>query len=181
MLDWKKWKSSEMSLLEFLLLKLVYESAQKPLPFNIAEEIELDLFIDLEKSGYVRTGFNKIYITAKGVDVFDTGNINFEQFFNMFPQKVPNGQGGHRILRAVDITARNAADAFRKWKMVTGSNSNKEEYIISCLKAELNSRQRNNDLQYMNNILAWLNGRKWEMYAHLVDEPKKENNSEKSI
>jgi len=181
MLDWTKWKRPDMNLLEFLLLNLVFTNATQKLPFELNDEISVDLYNTLEAKGYVRSGFNKLYITPKGMAVFESNNIMFEKFFNLFPQKVPNGNSGYRILRSVDIGSRNASEAFRKWKMVTGNNSKKEEHIFKCLEAEVIARHRNGDLQYMNNIITWLHGRKWEFYEHLIDDIPKEVNTEKSI
>lgn len=163
-------------------MNLIHLSANSKISFNPKDEVDDDLFKPLLEDGYVRDGFAQYYLTRKGVDFFDSGDENFKEFFELFPQRVPNGQGGERTLRAVSINSKNANDAFRKWRSTTLNNEDKEKHIIACLAAEIVHRKRSNSLTYMNNILTWLHQKKWEMYEHLIDIPKTDSlNKEKSI
>jgi hypothetical protein len=182
MLDWKKWKNSELSLIEFLLLNLIYQSSNSNIPFNPKEELDNLLFESLVKKEYIREGAEKFYLAVKGAEFFNTGRDNFEVFFNTFPQKVPDNRGGDRLLRAVNLQSKNGSEAYRKWKMATVGNEEKENHLINCLKAEINVRASQGQMPYMNNILTCLTQKKWEFYEHLVDEQQKEKKPhEKSI
>jgi len=186
MLDWKKWKESKMPLMDFLLLTLIYWESNQKTPVKIKEHLKDDdiytYFLRLIARGYIREGVEKYYLTAKGLEVFNSGQDNFKDFYELFPQKVPNNTGGERILRAVSMDSMSGRDAYRRWKMITGGNEEKERHIIACLAAEITQRTRQGDLAYMNNISTWLNKRKWEMYEHLIELPQKDPvNKEKSI
>ena len=182
MMDWKKWKDSKMSLMDFILLNLVYQSSLSKLPFNLKDEVDEKLFTSLIHNQYVRNGDDKYYMAIGGINIFTTPKTNFETFFTIFPQKVPNNKGGDRLLRASSIYSKNGSEAYRKWKQYTAGSENKEKHLTDCLKAEVMLRTKQGDLPYMNNIITWFNQKKWEFYEYLLTEDESKGfNIEKSI
>jgi len=136
MLDWKKWEGSGMSLMDFLVLNIVYQDSLSKLPFNPKDELSEEDFKSLLDAGYIRSGTEKHYMTVKGANVFIIPQTNFQKFFELFPHKVSNGRGGYRMLRASEPNSKNGNEAYRKWRMVTASSTDKEEHLIKCLQAE---------------------------------------------
>lgn len=109
--------------------------------------------------------YHKWLVAHELVDV-DIGWIDakFEEFWDIFPQKTPNG----RVLRAVRTTAKTASTAHALFKREIKSVT-EADLAIRGLKLELLSRQQNNGLEYINNIQTYIRGNLWEMYDDGLD------------
>ena len=93
----------------------------------------------------------------------------FEKFYNTFPHTVPVDHGDPRPLRASSINT-NTAKVFKtKWSRKVRSNLELQAKIIKILEAEIQWREENDTLKYMNNIDTWLNNYNWEKYEYLLN------------
>lgn len=89
----------------------------------------------------------------------------FEEFWNIFPRRTPS----KRILRASTTTAKTAELAFALFKRGIKSEED-ADIAIRGLKLELISRQKNNGLEYINNVQTYIRNRNWELYLDSTDE-----------
>jgi hypothetical protein len=125
----------------------------------------------LERNGFIKVGeyilekgYNKVTLTKKAVELFEsTGNDKlFEELWSLFPQKVDDGRGGFRVLRAVSIESKDAEVCRAKYLAIIKGRIEIHSHIIKCLKAQLHAEKYK--LMYLNNLQTWLNQKIWERY-----------------
>lgn len=127
---------------------------------------------NLVKKGYiVKLSNDQIIPSPKAVNYFESSET-FEKFYNTFPHKVPGRFGEERPLRNASVESNGALVTKGIFKSKTKGNQRLQQHIIEVLEAEIQWRENNNSLQYMNNIDTWLRQNNFEKYEYLL-----ENNS----
>jgi hypothetical protein len=88
----------------------------------------------------------------------------FIEFYEAFPNSVPDGRGGRRVLKAKSHESRDFEVARRKYMTLVKKNP-----VIhrSIMKGLAKQKEQVSKLQFMNAIETWINQRVWERY---VDE-----------
>jgi len=172
-------QEKRMSVNQYLaLMKLyLYEKELKILPIRIYED-ELEF---LEEQGYIARTENNVLLTDTGRGIFEQGGDLFEEFFSLFPHRVPNNAGGFRVLgtKASDTIMGNKMR--RKWNLITKGNATLQKTIIESLRYELKHREQTGALAYMQNMETWLNNGTWERYQDMIEEEKNTKKREDKI
>jgi superfamily II RNA helicase len=124
------------------------------------EEVE-----ELIERSFILQDDSGIYLTQKSEQIFSTkeeAQKLFNNIWGIYPKKTPNG----RLLRPLSVDSQIGRAAFRKLKKhLTNFKTYKE--ILNALKSEINIRNRNRSLNYMQHINTWINQQGWETY---IDE-----------
>ncbi|MFW6225494.1 MAG: hypothetical protein ACOC3V_00880 [bacterium] len=141
---------------------------------SIKNIIDYDFTIDnieklIEKGFVKRLSNNQLIPTPKAVVYFESSEM-FEEFYYTFPHKVPGRFGDERPLRNASVESNGALVTKGIFKRITKGNQTLQRHIIDVLKAEIQWRENNNSLQYMNNIDTWLRQNNYEKYEYLLDQ-----------
>ncbi len=167
----------------YVWLFLIYKKEEdRAWSLSFLQQADLEY---LERNGFIRLGryilvkgYNNVYLTKKAIELFEsTGNDKlFEQLWDLFPQKVDDGKGGYRVLRAVNIDSKDGEICRAKYLAIIKGQPELHIHIIKCLTTQL--RVDKHRLTYMNNLATWLNQRIWERYEGLdnIEEEKKIKN-----
>jgi len=155
-------KQYDLSPNQYFFLSAIFNRTR---PYKIHD----DERAELRKLSFVVSDDTGIYLTAKSEEIFNTKE-ELQQLFkiiwDLYPKKTPNG----RLLRPLSMDSQIGAKAFLKLKRHIGNYSTYKE-IVNGLKSELNIRNRNRTLNYMQHINTWINQQGWESY---VDENETE-------
>jgi len=92
---------------------------------------------------------------------FDTDP--FEELYNAYPIKVLRPDGEYDYLR---VDQKRSKKIYRN---VIRLNRAKHEFILQCLKAEVESRSKRGQLPFMKRMPAWLVSESWKIYADLIE------------
>lgn len=90
----------------------------------------------------------------------------WSELLSHFPLKVYNN-GMMRVLRARDAQAKANAKARDKYRKIVGEDLVKHQFIVKCLKNELELRKSTNTLGYMQMLSTWVNNYTWEKYEDI--------------
>lgn len=172
-IDLKWLKNQELNINEYLALLKLYKN--KDLPYNIGQE-EITSLVD---SGYIHEkdegnyGFTmKVFVLFRDQPEDDL----FEEFYGLFPHKVPDGGSGYRPTSTTDPHGISGKRTKKIWDRVVGKNVERQLHVIRCLRVELKYRFMKNTLMYLNNIDTWLRQAKWEEWEYLVAQEKQSEN-----
>ena len=100
----------------------------------------------------------------------DMFQASFDQMWaellSHFPLKVFNN--GHlRVLRAKDAAAKANSKARERYRKIVGEDLLKHQFVVKCLKNELELRKSTNTLGYMQMLTTWVNNYTWEKYEDI--------------
>lgn len=103
-------------------------------------------------------------LDTRGLSLFEVDNSEskFTEFWNMFPQKVPDGQGGFRVLRTIKLDTHDAQVCKKKYLKLIKGNTDLHEKILKGLKNQLYIERHR--IQFINNPETWLNQKIYEKY-----------------
>lgn len=168
----------ELTPSQYCYLKLLWEKnldAARALYFN--DKGLRDSMDHLIELGYVmffseETGYS--IDKKKCNELFGFEESKFWELFSSYPLKVPDGRGGYRVLRTRDPETKEAKEALKKYKKAIKSNR-RHEKVMKCLNLELDSKKRTNSMQFMQQLITWLNQRTWEKYEPLLEDKPKED------
>jgi len=122
----------------------------------------------LNTKRYVRFGDN-LELREKTIDLFvvkeDKALTQFLEVFNNYPIKTYSG----RRLRPVKIESKEFQELFKKYKAKVISQ-NKHQEVLKCLDNELRERKKSNSLEYMHEMVTWINGEKWDRFYSVKEE-----------
>jgi hypothetical protein len=136
---------------------------------NIIEYNWLDKDIDsLVEKEFLKKLSKQVILSEKAINYFESSEL-FNKFYHIFPHKVPGRFGEERPLRTESSNTSSALVTKGLFKKKIRGNKNLQEHIINVLSAEIDWRQNNNSLQYMNNIDTWLRQHNWEKYEYLLE------------
>ena len=135
---------------------------------NIGYKISENDLQELFSKGWIESATIESDLSPKAKRYFTSTEL-FEEFYTTFPHTVPVDFKEPRPLRTVSTTT-NAAKATQiRWLKRVKGNIELQKKIIQILKAEINWREINDTLKYMNNIDTWLNNYTWEKYEYLLE------------
>ena len=100
----------------------------------------------------------------------DMFQASFDQMWaellSHFPLKVFNN--GHlRVIRAKDAAAKANSKARERYRKIVGEDLLKHQFVVKCLKNELELRKSTNTLGYMQMLTTWVNNYTWEKYEDI--------------
>jgi hypothetical protein len=170
-LDLKVIKDYGLTIDKYLVLLYKYlqskgiqsEYFNPPVLYNSVSELLSSNWLDIDGN-----------LLPKALELFESKDDKFEEFYNTFPQRVPSG----RPLRATTVNSKAGKVTHKKWlKEVNKSDRNK---VIQLLKKQVEFMQFKGNLEYLNNIDTWLNQHVWEKYEYLLNTnvPKKLKNDD---
>ena len=145
------------------------------LPIGVyQEDIE---FLETEK--FISIESDEVGLTEKGYSVFVPKEDLFEQFFELYPHRVPDGVGGFRAIGTASSDTVFGNKMRKKWNNTTKGNLKVQEDLIKALDYELNYRKRSGSLSFMQGMEVWFNKATWEKYIDAANDeeekPKRED------
>jgi len=154
---------------EYLTLIKLRFMNEKEIPFRY----DTSLITILEGKGFLKKDLeNKFSLTKEGENLFQNNYKLFEEFYNIFPNVVPNGFGGFRPVSDQNPEGILGKQTFAIWEEMTEKNETLQNHIIECLKDELETRRKTNTLQYLHNIKTWLKNSTWEKQNRHLEKYK---------
>ena len=170
---------NNLSIEEYFILMLLVENEMDvlkelyPIFPHSMSTLQIDNYIRAEK----HNDWNSVIITTKTTDIFSTkykNIINFDEFWDNFPIKTPSG----RCLRPQNKmwggeTTKDYIDAKKKYLAVVKSIEN-HQTIVSIL-VEKAKKATKEDREYENNIITYINQRKWQKDARFLEGSAKLN------
>jgi len=146
------------------------------LPIRVTPE-DLTFLID---KGFIIRKDDEVLLTKIGKEIFELKEDLFVKFFELFPYKVPDGMGNHRILGTKSPDTILGGKMRKKWHSVTKGNIALQEDMVKALEVEVEYRTRTNTLVYMQNMETWLNNGTWEKYMDAAEQ-NEEKRSDKIL
>lgn len=98
-------------------------------------------------------------VTEEFVDITLNGD-NFEEFYDLYPVKTTRPDG------KVDYLRRDKAKCKTKYKRITKNNLMIHDFIMDCLRFDIENRQSRDNMAYMKQMKNWLDGEEWK----IIDE-----------
>lgn len=163
-------RTCKLSLDEYFYLYLKYNKIPVydytdlifPITGNLTTLLEYKNLIkfDLEQKDY--------FLTNKALVIFEEKSIDkkFEEFWSIYPIKVPNGKGSYRAIKTKDIESKQALDCKKKYISLI-KKPGEHEKIIKGLNIYLKSLRPT--LQFCVGVEVFLNQQMWEKYLELDD------------
>ena len=92
----------------------------------------------------------------------------FWEFFGTYPIKVNKKSGGQRILRSSSPDSREAKICEQKY-MARVKTLNQHKHVMRCLEAEMWHRRKGNDMEFMQQMVTYINQESWSKYEGLLE------------
>lgn len=162
----------KLNINEYLtLLKFQHESEGRSFPFVPDERF----FPRLLDDGYLIKEEDKILLGPKGIEVFQGTENLFEEFYKTFPHKVPTGTG-YRPVSTLDVESASARTTKAIWDRIIKNKPYLQRTIIDNLKRELDSRNRDGSIGFLQGIDTWLRQATWEKWEDIPDTKRTSSN-----
>ncbi len=170
---------SDLSLGAFLVLQVIDNIDTDTL---LDEKLPISIYTtnkkilnELEDNDYIRVTIDGIIVTDK-CNFNKNSKINFDEFWDNFPEKTPNG----RSLRTAnkkwgDDYTKDFVEAKKKY-IAAIKNIDSHNKVIKVLKAKKNNASIE-DKNYENGILVYINQRKWQRDVKYLTESNNNINS----
>jgi hypothetical protein len=161
------------------LMKLQHDLANKTFPF-VPDERFIPSLIErgLVKNKVILSTPDTINypyeLTEKGIAIFE-GDDLFEEFYAMFPHKVPTDIG-FRPVSTLDPEGTSARATHAIWNRITKGKAALQRRIIDNLRKELIHRKKSGTLGYLHNIDTWLRHATWEKWEDISDVKESSTN-----
>lgn len=161
-------KKHKININEYLiLLKIQHEEKNESFPYDpdprYLERLEKDDFITIKDGKYA--------LSKRSLELFKDESL-FEEFYSVFPHKVPNGTGGFRPVSTQDVNGISARNTRSIWNRLTKNKIELQRKIIDGLKKELEYRKNSNTLTFLQNIDTWLRQANWEKWEDISNEKR---------
>ncbi len=122
----------------------------------------------VEKKYLLKFDSSTIIIDRKKVQQLIGLKVDFFwELFNTYPAKVFTG-GSNRVLRALSHDSWDAKTCKKKYESKIKTLA-KHEHVMDCLNAELNERRKRNSMEYMQQLITWINQSSWEKSEVLLE------------
>lgn len=107
-----------------------------------------------------RTDDNKIYRTSKEFtdSLKKATDDMFDQFYEVFPVYVTRPDGTKGFLRS------NVNKCRKEYNRLVGRSKAMHEYLLKCLKWEIENKVMTGKMGYMKTMWKWLTQHEWECY-----------------
>lgn len=191
-IDFDNYSSSNLILFNYILLQLIIEKKYDYIKTIVDKEVSFPNIVDkleaLESMGYIKiidsnkSDIDKILesitIRRKGDDLFSTRSIEFDEFFFAFPHKTPGG----RVLRTKEKEfggkLTNDYVEARKKYLSRVKSKDMHDQIVKIRSTKTKSAP-SSTLEYENNIITYINQRKWERDSVFLSKSPSFNFTEK--
>lgn len=132
----------------------------------------------LEENRYIKLT-DSIEIREKAKELFEPKQDNefrlFLEVFNTYPIKTYTG----RRLRPTKLDSKETLEIFKKYKAKV-LDKKIHRNVVQYLDNELKERKKSNSLEFMHEMITWVNGEKWDRYA-TFEESSDENTFRRDI
>jgi hypothetical protein len=180
-----KLSPSEFAILQLLAsgdYKLLEEFLKETDLFNYTNDNTfLGILKHLELRGWLKITvhgdfkFEDICLRNKAEKLFDninpTSDNDYLKCFTIFPIKVPNGNGGYRILKTKSTDSEDYKKGLKLWNDILKKDDG--ETVIRALEKQLELTR--SSLQYTQNWLTWLRQKTYQKYVDVSSKNKDDN------
>lgn len=140
---------------------------------GILPHLEHNNWLKITKYGDFK--FQDIILREKAIKLFEVksenvNDIKYAKLFCIYPIKVPDGNGGHRILKAKGNNSEDYKKGLEIWNRLIKKDS--PDTIIKALETQLELTRHK--LQYTQMFLVWLRQRTYEKYIGLIKPEDKD-------
>ena len=158
----------DLNINEFLTLKKAYNNLNgTDLPF-FSEEKSINSLIT---KNYFKKEESGLSLTAKAIRLVADEVVKFEELFDMYPHKTPNG----RILRTLkkEYRGKPTVDFARLKNRYLKKVKNQElhEDVLNATKAMISDYTRRGSLNFLPLMETFVNQNQWERYIGLDNAP----------
>jgi len=186
--DIDKINKLKLSPTEYCVLKFLFEKDYRSLEglsicdslswsndstfLGVLQHLEVRGWLKITKSGDFK--FEDVILRAKSCGLFEVDSESkFLDLWNRYPVKVPDGNGGYRVLRPKSIDTSDGKKCLDIWKKEIKNKPELPDIMIKSLNKQLELTR--SKLQFMQQFLVWMRNKTWEKYMDLItDEPKQE-------
>lgn len=166
----------DLNINEYLtLLKLSENIKGNDIPFYTTDSC----LSKLDENNYIELADDNIYMLPKGSKLFTKEIINFDDIFDLYPYKTPDG----RVLRAKNKEL--GGKLTRDYKVLKDKylakikNIDTHNQVIKCMNNMINHYKNNGKMNFMNGLEVVINQNAWERYVD--DEPSSNSFSMEKI
>ena len=145
---------------------------EKPINFIV---LQSDLN-ELEENNFLKKENNELYLTKKSNKLFSKEeDIDFEEFFNLYPPKTPNG----RVLRAASkeglrgITKDYENNYKRYIKQINDEETHNK--VLEATKNMINDHVNRHAMDYLPKLETYINQNGWDKYLGKTVKKVKQN------
>lgn len=103
-----------------------------------------------------------IRVTEKFIKDHSFTNDPFEELYNTYPVKTIRPNGNIDYLRVDHKRSK------KIYHNILRMNRLKHEYILTCLKLEIEDRELKGDMSFMKRLPSWLTSESWKEYADMA-------------
>ncbi len=177
---------SDMPVQQFLLFQAILEKKEELIPRILADMKEQvpdrsfrELFEQWQTDGWLKIIDNIedhekkwgdcLAMREKFITLVTPIHVNwFDDIWDSFPYQVPS-RGGVRPLRAATKDSQNYREGKRKY-LSRIKTEIKHRDVLARLRGELHERQMTGTMNFMHNLLSWINQNDWEKYQPLEEK-----------
>lgn len=153
---------NKLTISEYLYLKSFYEDNFDKDLFKIIDRVDED---SLQLKGFIKILENEIVLRTKAIELFE-GTDLYYKFLSTFPIKSPSG----RYLSPLRSKTIKGKEVEKKWRSLFKNKPFMQEKALRVLEAELEWRKKTGSMEYIHNILTWLNQGDYENFEYLLEE-----------
>lgn len=137
-------------------IKVINQDIQKLLSLVNEEEIH-----ELELQGLIliildESGNQVISKTEKLANLLKEDKTMFDEFYDQFPVYVTRPDGTKGFLRS------NINKCRKEYNRIIGKSKAMHEYIMNCLRYEIDNKMQTGKMGYMKTMWKWLTQHEWE-------------------
>lgn len=158
-----------ISIHQYVILKLAYEGNLKLLEKYLKSSSTLNNLVDdlthlydnqfLENPPNVNAILSTIIVSEKFPRLFLSSSDSFDEFYEAYPVRVLRPDGNYDYLR---VDHKRSKLLYRN---IVGSDLNKHQMLLKCLKMEVDDRTRRGQLGFIKRMPMWLASEAWKVYA----------------
>lgn len=175
-LDTSLFKKFELTINQLVFISLVLNDNQKPhqdiheLLSRVSEE-EIQDLIQRNIITVSKTDNETLYNISDNIAEIIKFNEDslFDEFYNTFPVYVIRPDGTKGFLRS------NINKCKREYNRIIKKSLAMHEYIIECLKFEIEDKMRTGKIGYMKTMWKWLTQHEWECYEEQMKLQQQES------
>ena len=170
---------------QFTIAKLISDNKVLLLKKYIAYTNTLnDLYKDLSQlktAGFLSSSFNSgdfisldaISISPKFIKASTFTSDPFDEFYAVYPIKALRPDGMYDYLRVDQAKCR------KLYHNIVRSKPSLHEYIMKCIRSEVEDRELKGQMSYMKRMPAWLTSESWKAYEDQVESDLSTTQGEK--
>jgi len=174
----------KLDLIQYLLLRKLYGQQNEihdPIFYKIFDPPK-EYYESLVVEGYLSKGLYHTYdLTDKALSLFRVEDLKFKEFYEMYPQKVPDGMDGYRPVSTNDPESKSAQRTRVIWERIVKEDPSLADKMLKGLEIELEKKRLSGSMMYLPNIDSWLNAHSWEKWLDMADSEKSDKNNKNNV